>query len=86
MAGRTLRNCTVEASQDDETISQQCESDWPEDQPQHVGSECELGEVTEAPDIQSDMSEATAEAHRENAKADSAEELKNMMASMLAVI
>jgi uncharacterized protein (DUF342 family) len=73
MAGRTLRNRTVETSQDDDEIfTQQSKSDWLEDQPQQVGSEHELDEVTEA--------------HSENIKLDSTEELENMLSSVLAVI
>jgi DNA anti-recombination protein RmuC len=86
MAGRALRNRTVETSQDDEVFIQQCEIDWPEDQPQHVGNEHELNEGTEAQATQSDTIEVSVAAHGENIKLDSTEELKNMLSSILAAI
>jgi hypothetical protein len=39
MAGRTLRNRTVEPSHgDDETFMQDSESDWPQEQPEQLGN------------------------------------------------
>jgi hypothetical protein len=65
---------------------QDSESDWPQDQPEQLGSVCELDEPTGAQVMRADASEIIGETHSEEPKVDSTSELKNMLASVLTVI